>query len=109
MAAEELLTLHTRVQGADHWETVNQKWDLAALKKVAALPEEKRLGWRAAWGRFTSGSAGARPDGAACAAWGRFTQVLAPARPGDGSRKFLPRMGLWDNPAICALITATWP
>jgi len=48
MATEELLALRTRVQGADHWETVKQKWLLAALKKVAALPEEKRLGWRKA-------------------------------------------------------------
>ena len=45
---EELLALRTRLQGADHWETVNQKWELAAVKKVAALPEEKRAGWRQA-------------------------------------------------------------
>jgi len=46
VAAEELLALRTKVQGADHWETVSQKWRLGALKKVAALPDEKRLGWR---------------------------------------------------------------
>jgi len=45
MTAEELLALRTKVQGADHWETVDQKWELAALKQVAALSEEKRLGW----------------------------------------------------------------
>ena len=27
---------------------MNQKWALTALKKVAALPEEKRAGWRQA-------------------------------------------------------------
>jgi CHAT domain-containing protein len=47
-AAEELLALQTKVQGAEHWQTVNQKWQLAALKKVAALPAEKRAGWRQA-------------------------------------------------------------
>ena len=41
---EELLALRTRVQGADHWETANEKWALTALKKVAALPAEKRAG-----------------------------------------------------------------
>jgi CHAT domain-containing protein len=45
---EELLALRTNVQGADHWETVNRKWELAALRKVAALPEEQRIGWRQA-------------------------------------------------------------
>jgi tetratricopeptide (TPR) repeat protein len=45
---EELLALRTKVQGAEHWETVNEKWELAALKKVAALPEAKRIGWRQA-------------------------------------------------------------
>src|SRR5262245_17762842 len=40
--SEELLALRTKVQGADHWETIDQKWDLMALKKVAALPAEKR-------------------------------------------------------------------
>jgi CHAT domain-containing protein/tetratricopeptide (TPR) repeat protein len=47
-AAEELLALRTKVQGAEHWETVDLKWQLAALKKVAALPAEKRAGWRQA-------------------------------------------------------------
>jgi tetratricopeptide (TPR) repeat protein len=45
---EELLALRTRVQGADHWQTVNQKWYLTATTKVAALTAEKRAGWRQA-------------------------------------------------------------
>jgi hypothetical protein len=45
---EELLALRTKVQGAEHWETVNRKWELAALRKVVALPEAKRIGWRQA-------------------------------------------------------------
>ena len=45
---EELLALRTRVQGADHWETVNEKWALAATTKIAALSAEKRAGWRQA-------------------------------------------------------------
>jgi CHAT domain-containing protein/tetratricopeptide (TPR) repeat protein len=45
---EELLALRTRVQGADHWETLDQKWALAATNKVAALPAEQRIGWRQA-------------------------------------------------------------
>jgi CHAT domain-containing protein/tetratricopeptide (TPR) repeat protein len=46
--SEELLALRTKVQGAEHWETVNQKWALAVLQKVAALPAEQRAGWRKA-------------------------------------------------------------
>jgi len=46
---EELLTLRIKVQGADHWETANENWNLAATKKVAALPAEKRAGWRQAY------------------------------------------------------------
>jgi CHAT domain-containing protein/tetratricopeptide (TPR) repeat protein len=46
--AESLLELRTKLQGADHWETVNQKWAVAALRKVAALSKEKRAGWRKA-------------------------------------------------------------
>jgi hypothetical protein len=45
---EELLALRTNVQGAEHWETVTEKWSLTALKKVAALPAEQRAGWRQA-------------------------------------------------------------
>jgi CHAT domain-containing protein len=39
---EELLALRTKVQGADHWETVDQKWNLMFLKILVALPREKR-------------------------------------------------------------------
>jgi tetratricopeptide (TPR) repeat protein len=46
--AEELLALRTKVQGAEHWQTVHLKWQLAALQKVGALPAEKRRGWRQA-------------------------------------------------------------
>jgi tetratricopeptide (TPR) repeat protein len=45
---EELLALRTRVQGAGHWQTVDEKWDLTAATRVAALPAEKRAGWRRA-------------------------------------------------------------
>jgi len=45
---EELLALRTQEQGAEHWQTVNAKWALVATTKVAALPEEKRAGWRQA-------------------------------------------------------------
>jgi tetratricopeptide (TPR) repeat protein len=44
--SEELLALRTKVQGAEHWQTIDQKWSLTALKKVAALPAERRAGWR---------------------------------------------------------------
>jgi CHAT domain-containing protein/tetratricopeptide (TPR) repeat protein len=47
-AAEDLLVLRTRVQGADHWQAVTQKWELVTMKKVAALPAEKRRGWQEA-------------------------------------------------------------
>jgi CHAT domain-containing protein len=45
---EELLALRTKVQGADHWETVATKWQLTGIKKVAALPEKKLASWRKA-------------------------------------------------------------
>jgi len=54
---EELLALRTREQGAEHWQTVNEKWALTATNKVAALPKEKRAGWRLA----AMGAAAARP------------------------------------------------
>src|SRR5947209_6450215 len=44
-AEEELLALRERVQGTDHWQTVSEKWALAMFRQVAALPEQKRLGW----------------------------------------------------------------
>jgi len=45
---EQLISLWTRVQGAEHWQTVDQKWAWTAQKKIAALPAEKRAGWRQA-------------------------------------------------------------
>jgi tetratricopeptide (TPR) repeat protein len=45
---KELLELRTKAQGADHWEAVDEKWALMVMKKVAALPEEDRAGWRKA-------------------------------------------------------------
>ena len=54
---EELLALRTKVQGAEHSETVDQKWVLAALQKVAALPAEKRADRAAAH----SGAGGPSP------------------------------------------------
>ena len=47
-AADELLALRSRVQGADHWEAVNQKWDIELLKKEAVLSKEERAAWRQA-------------------------------------------------------------
>src|SRR5262245_37698395 len=46
--AEELLALRRRAQGADHHEAVSVQWDVAALRKVAALPAEQRAAWREA-------------------------------------------------------------
>jgi tetratricopeptide (TPR) repeat protein len=46
---EELLALRTQLQGGDHWETVDEKWALVDSKKVAALSEKKRAGWRQAF------------------------------------------------------------
>src|SRR5438094_217558 len=45
-AAEGLLTLRRRAQGGDHYEAVNLHWELEALRKVAALPADKRAAWR---------------------------------------------------------------
>jgi tetratricopeptide (TPR) repeat protein len=42
---EQLVALRTRVQGADHWETIDEKWTLDAARKVAALPAAKRAAW----------------------------------------------------------------
>jgi len=54
---EELLALRTRGQGAEHWQSVNEKWALTTTTKVAALPAEKRAGWRKA----VQGAVAARP------------------------------------------------
>ncbi len=44
--AEELLALRTRVQGKDHWETINARWSLDLRRKLAAVSAETREGWR---------------------------------------------------------------
>lgn len=45
-SAQEILDLQIRVQGADHWQVAVAKSRLEELKKIAALPAEKRAGWR---------------------------------------------------------------
>src|SRR5262245_44671976 len=45
---EELLELRTKVQGADHWEAVDERWGLQIRRKVAQLAPERRAGWREA-------------------------------------------------------------
>ncbi len=40
--AEALAELRTKAQGADHWEAVNAKWDVAALRSVVKQEEETR-------------------------------------------------------------------
>ncbi len=44
-AAEELLTLRTNAQGADHWETTSAKSWLGQVQKIAVLPPEQRASW----------------------------------------------------------------
>jgi tetratricopeptide (TPR) repeat protein len=47
IAAEALLRLReSSAQGKDHWETVDQRWNVDSLKKVAALSAERRAWWR---------------------------------------------------------------
>src|SRR5205823_3253752 len=38
--AEEIVQLRTRVQGSDHWQTADARWQLQALRQVAAQPAE---------------------------------------------------------------------
>jgi tetratricopeptide (TPR) repeat protein len=47
-AAEELLALRRHAQGDEHYEVVNVRWSLEALRKVAALPVKQRAEWRQA-------------------------------------------------------------
>ncbi len=53
---EELLALRTTVQGADHWETVNEKWLLDTNRKIAALDAAQRMAWRLALEKAASAS-----------------------------------------------------
>ncbi len=43
---EELQALRSKYQGADHWETIDTKWYLDAIRKVAALSPKQRADWR---------------------------------------------------------------
>lgn len=45
---EELLALRTRLQGADHWQTVDQKWELETTKKQATWTPGQWARWRKA-------------------------------------------------------------
>jgi CHAT domain-containing protein/tetratricopeptide (TPR) repeat protein len=47
-AAEELLALRRRVQGAEHHEAVDVRWQIEAFRKLAALPAAERAAWGAA-------------------------------------------------------------
>jgi CHAT domain-containing protein/Tfp pilus assembly protein PilF len=43
--ANELLALRQKVQGAEHWEAINQRWVVDGLKKVTALRADQRAEW----------------------------------------------------------------
>lgn len=45
-SSEELLSLRTTLQGADHWEAASEKWALDAVRTVAKLPVAHRAGYR---------------------------------------------------------------
>jgi tetratricopeptide (TPR) repeat protein len=45
---EELLALRTRVQGPTHFETVNARWRLKALRRVAPMSKEDRVAYQSA-------------------------------------------------------------
>jgi len=40
--------LRTRVQGPKHFETVNEEWDLKALRRVAPMPHDDRDAYQSA-------------------------------------------------------------
>jgi tetratricopeptide (TPR) repeat protein len=42
---EEKLALRTKVQGTDHWQTIDAKWELASAKQFAELPVETWAAW----------------------------------------------------------------
>jgi CHAT domain-containing protein/tetratricopeptide (TPR) repeat protein len=44
----QVLDLRLKLQGADHWEAVDEKWKLDQLNKIASLPPQRRAGWGAA-------------------------------------------------------------
>jgi tetratricopeptide (TPR) repeat protein len=45
---EEVVALRARVQGPDHFETVDDEWSLMALRRVAPMPPKDRLAYRSA-------------------------------------------------------------
>ena len=48
MKAGELLALRTRVQGPKHFETVDAKWRLKTLRRVAPMAHEDQVAYRSA-------------------------------------------------------------
>jgi len=46
--AQALFALRTRVQGPEHFETVNAEWRLKTLRRVAPLPREDRVAFQSA-------------------------------------------------------------
>ncbi len=49
MKAEELVALRAKVQGPKHFDTVNAQWRLKALRRVAPMPKEDRVGYLSAY------------------------------------------------------------
>src|SRR5262245_20678228 len=47
-AAEQVLALRRRVQGPDHWETINTRWEVESLRRLAAVTPQLRAERRAA-------------------------------------------------------------
>lgn len=43
---EQLLELRTRALGADHWETISEKWAVDLLRRLNELPRAKQIEWR---------------------------------------------------------------
>jgi CHAT domain-containing protein len=44
--ARQVLAIRTRVQGAEHWETMNAQWNLKTFTKVASLSAAAQEEWR---------------------------------------------------------------
>jgi tetratricopeptide (TPR) repeat protein len=47
--AQDLFALRTRVQGPEHWETVDAEWLLKTLRRVAPMPQADRAAYRSAY------------------------------------------------------------
>jgi len=52
-AAEELLALRTKVQGADHHETIREKYHHQTYRTVAKLAAKERRTWRVTTGKLS--------------------------------------------------------